>query len=83
MSDRKRGRATASSLPNSAAMTSQLEHPSRSLAKIEPSRSNAECCTRYIAVLADDPPGIGNRTALNATRRSAPCWAAPSIPCSQ
>jgi hypothetical protein len=48
---------TDSSLPNSAAMTSQLQHD-----EPVPRKDRAvplecrECRTRYIAVLADDPP---------------------------
>jgi hypothetical protein len=73
----------ASSRPNSAAMTSQLQHHERSLAKIEPSRSNAQSAARATSFYWTTIRRIGSRTALNATRRSAPCWAAPSIPCSQ
>jgi len=49
--------ASASSLPNSAAMTSQLQRHKR-----VPRKDRAvllectECRARYIAVLADDPP---------------------------
>ena len=73
----------ASSRPNSAAMTSQLQHHERSLAKIEPSRSNAQSAARATSPYCPTIRRIGSRTALNATRRSAPCWAAPSIPCSR
>ena len=57
MSDRKRGRATASSLPNSAAMTSELQHhePVPRKDRAVPLECT-ECRARYIAVLSDDPP---------------------------
>ena len=48
---------TDSSLPNSAAMTSQLQHhePAPRKDRAVPLEC-AECRARYIAVLADDPP---------------------------
>jgi hypothetical protein len=73
----------ASSLPNSAAMTSRLQHhePVPRKDRAVPLECT-ECHARYIAVWSTIRR-IGSRTALNATRRSGPCRAAPSIACSQ
>jgi hypothetical protein len=48
--------APVSSLPNSAAMTSQLRHLLRKHRVVPVECANPDCRARYVAVLTDDPP---------------------------
>ena len=75
--------APASSLPNSAAMTSQLQRLPRKHRVVPVECANPDCRARYVAVLTALIRRIGFRTALNAVRHWGPGGAVLSIPCSQ
>jgi hypothetical protein len=80
---RQAERAMTEHVRDVAAMTSQLQRhkpvPRKDRAVPLDAQNAARATSPYWTTIRR----IGSRTALNATRRSGLCWAAPSIPCSQ